>query len=101
MTMGLLTDDEIKGVIDQLLPEDVRMVRRLDLQESLQDGVLTFDEKRVLQKLARHGLAELSSQERDKQWIPSSNVKKALRIWNSLGKQDDDDAPQIDPSQPH
>ena len=96
MTARLMSDVEIEGVLEQLLPEDVRMLRRLDREDFLQDAGLTPEEKRILHKLAVLLLAQSSSPGRGLQWIPSSNVKKAIKKWESIGKHGED-GPAVDP----
>ena len=86
MSVRLKTDDEIKTILDQLLPEDFRMLRRLDDENFLQDGELTPEERMILEKLAGFLLAQPSSPGRGQQWIPTSDAKKALNIWDSIGR---------------
>ena len=94
MPARLFSDAEIQEVVGHLLPEDARMLRRLDRENFIQAGEdLTDDEKRILQKLTALLLAEATVEGRDQQWIPSGNAKKALMKWESIGKPDGDAPP--------
>jgi hypothetical protein len=93
MNDRLFSDAEVDGVLEQLLPSDIQMLRRLDRENFLEDAGLKPEEKLSLQKLAGLLLAQQSSPGRAQQWIPSSNVKKLLKKWDSIGKPDEDAPP--------
>ncbi len=96
MPARLFSHAESERELMQLLPEDVRMLRRLDDENFMQDSELTPKEKKILHKLAGLQLVQSSSPGQDQQWIPSSNIKRILREWSSIGKQDEDAQP-VDP----